>query len=94
MLSLFIIAASDRIVMRFSSSEWMARSLELHRIAVRSIETERHVIVLGYGRNGQHLARLLEAEGVSYMALDLDPERVREATLAGDSVVFADCSRR
>lgn len=90
----FIIAASDRIVLRFSASEWMTRSLELHRIAVRSIETERHVIVLGYGRNGQHLARLLEAEGVPYIALDLDPERVREATLAGDSVVYADCSRR
>jgi CPA2 family monovalent cation:H+ antiporter-2 len=90
----FIIAGSDRIVMRFSRSEWMLRSLELHRIAVQSIEVERHVIILGYGRNGQRLARLLEAEGVRYVALDLDPERVREAKLAGDAVVFADSSRR
>jgi CPA2 family monovalent cation:H+ antiporter-2 len=90
----FIIAASDRIVMRFSASEWMMRSLELHRIAVQSIESERHVVILGYGRNGQRLARLLDAEGVRYVALDLDPERVREAALAGDTVVFADCSRR
>jgi CPA2 family monovalent cation:H+ antiporter-2 len=50
--------------------------------------------VLGYGRNGQRLARLLDAEGVRYVALDLDPERVREAALAGDNVVFADSSRR
>ncbi len=90
----FLIGASDRIVLRFSSSEWMLRSLEVHRVAVQSLETERHVIVLGYGRNGQHLARLLDAEGVRYVALDLDPERVREAALAGDTVVFADCSRR
>ena len=90
----FIISASDKIVMRFSASEWMMRSLELHRIAVQSIETDRHVVILGYGRNGQRLARLLEAEGVRYVALDLDPERVREASLAGDTVVFADCSRR
>jgi CPA2 family monovalent cation:H+ antiporter-2 len=90
----FIIAASDRIVMRLSASEWMMRSLALHRIAVESIETEKHVVILGYGRNGQRLARLLEAEGVHYFALDLDPERVREAALAGDKVVFADCSRR
>ena len=61
---------------------------------MQSLATERHVIVLGYGRNGQHLARLLDAEGVRYVALDLDPERVREAALAGDSVVFADCTRR
>jgi K+:H+ antiporter len=90
----FLVAGSDRIVLRFSSSEWMARSLELHRVAVHSLGTERHVIVLGYGRNGQRLARLLEAEGLHYVALDLDPERVREATLAGDTVVYADCSRR
>ena len=90
----FVIEASDRIVMRISRSEWMLRSLELHRIAVQSIEAERHVVILGYGRNGQRLARLLAAEGVRYVALDLDPERVREAAAAGDTVVFADSARR
>ncbi len=90
----FLIAASDRLVLRFTTSEWMARAVELHRVAVRSLETERHVIILGYGRNGQRLARLLEAEGVRYIALDLDPERVSEAARAGDTVVFADSSRR
>jgi monovalent cation:H+ antiporter-2, CPA2 family len=90
----FLIGASDRIVLRFANSEWMLRSLEMHRVAVQSLETEGHVIILGYGRNGQHIARLLDAESVRYIALDLDPERVREAALAGDTVVFADCSRR
>jgi monovalent cation:H+ antiporter-2, CPA2 family len=90
----FLIQGSNSIVLRLSRSEWMERSLELHRIAVQSIEAERHVIVLGYGRNGQRLARLLEAEGVRYIALDLDPDRVREAAAAGDTVVFADSTRR
>jgi len=90
----FLIGASNRIVLRFASSEWMLRSLEMHRVAVRTLETERHVIILGYGRNGQHVARLLDAEKLPYIALDLDPERVREAALAGDTVVFADSSRR
>jgi len=90
----FLISAADAIVMRVSRSEWMLRSLELHRIAAQSISAERHVVVLGYGRNGQRLARLLEAEGLRYVALDLDPERVREAALAGENVVFADSSRR
>jgi CPA2 family monovalent cation:H+ antiporter-2 len=90
----FLIAASDRVVMRFTRSEWMLRSLELHRIAQRSIEVEKHVIILGYGRNGQRMARLLDAEGLRYVALDLDPERVREAAAAGETVVFADSVRR
>ncbi|HZO03998.1 MAG TPA: monovalent cation:proton antiporter-2 (CPA2) family protein [Burkholderiales bacterium] len=90
----FVIAASDRIVLRLSRAEWMQRSLALHRVAVQSLEAERHVVVVGYGRNGQRLARLLDAEGVRYVALDLDPERVREAAAAGDTVVFADALRR
>jgi len=90
----FVIAASDRIVLRLSRGEWMERALEVHRIAVQSLEAERHVVIVGYGRNGQRLARLLEAERVRYVALDLDPERVREAAAAGDTVVFADALRR
>ena len=90
----FVIAASDRIVLRLSRSEWMMRSLALHRVATQSMQADRHVIILGYGRNGQRLARLLDAEGVRYIALDLDPERVRDAALAGDTVVYADSARR
>jgi CPA2 family monovalent cation:H+ antiporter-2 len=90
----FVIAASDRIVLRVSRAEWMQRSLALHRVAVQSLEADRHVIIVGYGRNGQRLARLLDAEGVRYVALDLDPERVREAAAAGETVVFADGARR
>ncbi|MGH8680589.1 MAG: monovalent cation:proton antiporter-2 (CPA2) family protein [Burkholderiales bacterium] len=90
----FLIHHSDRIVLRFSGSEWMLRSLQLHQVAVRSIATERHVVLCGYGRTGQSIARFLEQEGMGYVALDLDPERVREAAAAGDTVVFGDASRR
>ena len=90
----FLIQYSDRIVLRLSGSEWMLRALQLHQVAVRSIGTERHVVVCGYGRTGQSIARFLERESIGYVALDLDPERVREAAAAGDTVVFGDASRR
>jgi CPA2 family monovalent cation:H+ antiporter-2 len=90
----FLILHSDKIVMRAASSEWMLRSLQLHQIAVRSLATERHIVICGYGRTGQRLARFFAQEGISYIALDLDPERVREAAAAGDAVVFGDASRR
>ncbi|MGD8710722.1 MAG: monovalent cation:proton antiporter-2 (CPA2) family protein [Ectothiorhodospiraceae bacterium] len=53
-----------------------------------------HVIICGYGRTGQNVARFLEREGFSYLALDLDPARVREAQAAGDRVTFGDAARR
>ena len=90
----FLIQYSDRIALRLSGSEWMLRSLELHQVAVRSLATERHVVICGYGRTGQSLARFLEQAGIGYVALDLDPERVREAAAAGDTVVFGDAGRR
>ncbi len=89
----FIIMWSDRIVMRLSASDWMLQSVQLTTIARRSIRSEAHVIICGYGRSGQNLARLLEREQIPYMALDLDPDRVRQAAAAGQSVVFGDAAR-
>ncbi len=89
----FLIMYSDRIVNRLSSSDWMMQSVALTTIAKRAIATEAHVIICGYGRSGQNLARLLAPEGIPYMALDLDPDRVRQAAAAGQSVVFGDAAR-
>ncbi len=90
----FLIAMSDSIALRFARDEWMMKSLELTQLATRTLKSSRHVLICGYGRNGQALAKLLSAEGVEYMALDLDPERIRDAAAAGDAVVYADASRR
>lgn len=89
----FIVMNTNRIVMKLVSSEWLQQSLQMTSIARKSINANRHVIICGYGRCGQNLARMLEREGIPYMALDLDPDRVRQAAAAGDSVVFGDAAR-
>ncbi len=88
-----IIQYSNRIVMRVSSTDWLMQSLAMTKIATRSINADRHVIICGYGRSGQNLARLLDQEGIPYMALDLDPDRVQQAQAAGQSVSFGDATR-
>jgi monovalent cation:H+ antiporter-2, CPA2 family len=89
----FIIMYSNRIVMKLVSSDWLQQSLQMTTIARKSINSNKHVIICGYGRCGQNLARMLDGEGIPYMALDLDPDRVRQAAAAGDSVVFGDAVR-
>jgi CPA2 family monovalent cation:H+ antiporter-2 len=79
---------------RFTGSEWMNRAMEVHNIAVRSMSQSAHVVICGYGRSGQNLARLLDQEGIPFIALDFDSTRVREAAAAGESVVFGDAARR
>ncbi len=68
-----ILARMERIVLYFVESEWTSRAVALHELAVKSMATRGHVIVCGYGRSGQALARFLESEKISVIALDSDP---------------------
>ena len=89
----FVILYTNTIVMRLVSSDWLMQSVQMTSIARKAINADKHVIICGYGRCGQNLARLLEAESIPYMALDLDPDRVRHAAAAGHSVVYGDAAR-
>ncbi|GAB3361365.1 MULTISPECIES: monovalent cation:proton antiporter-2 (CPA2) family protein [Giesbergeria] len=89
----FLIMYSNQIVMKLVASDWMQQSIQMTQIARKAIDTSKHVIICGYGRCGQNLARMLEQEGIPYMALDLDPDRVRQAAAAGHSVVYGDATR-
>ncbi len=89
----FIVHYSDRIVMRLSATDWLLQSVQLTSIAKKAIRAEKHVIICGFGRSGQNLSRLLDTQHIPYMALDLDPDRVRQAAAAGQSVVFGDAAR-
>jgi CPA2 family monovalent cation:H+ antiporter-2 len=90
----FLVERSEHFARRWTRSDWMHRAMELHNIAVRSMAADQHVVVCGYGRSGQNLARLLEKESIPFIALDVDPQRIREAVAAGESVVFGDAARR
>ncbi|AJP48113.1 potassium transporter [Rugosibacter aromaticivorans] len=94
LLGPLVVQFSDRLVFRFVASEWLMRSMQLTQIAAQSLTTDKHAILCGFGRTGQHLARFLEVEGISFMALDPDPERVRAATAAGEAVSWGDGTRK
>jgi CPA2 family monovalent cation:H+ antiporter-2 len=94
LLAPILVHFSDRLVMRFVASEWLARSMQLTTLAAQTLDATKHVIVCGYGRTGQHLVRFMESEEVTIVALDNDPERVSNAVKNGEPAVFGDSSRR
>jgi monovalent cation:H+ antiporter-2, CPA2 family len=53
-----------------------------------------HVIICGYGRIGQSVAHFLEKEQIPFVALDLDPSRIRDAHRAGEPAFYGDASDR
>jgi len=90
----FLIQSAHRIADRLTGQ--MGRENEKRPVADRTTETaeiEGHVIIVGYGLNGQNLARVLRESGITYQVLELDPELVRAGKAAGEPINFGDGTR-
>jgi CPA2 family monovalent cation:H+ antiporter-2 len=53
-----------------------------------------HVIIMGFGRVGQSVSRLLKSEAIPYLVIDADPVRVHESQSAGQPVYFGDVRQK
>jgi CPA2 family monovalent cation:H+ antiporter-2 len=65
-------------------------AIEREDAATQAVAKREHVILCGFGRVGQNVARVLEAQGFEYIAIDLDVVRVRTARQIGQPVVYGD----
>ncbi len=88
-----VIHFAEPLVRKFTANDWLLRAAQITRIAATTMARQNHVIICGFGRSGQNLARLLDAEEIPFVALDSDPQRVREAA-DGSSVVYGDAGRK
>lgn len=79
-------------------ARWLAQRLqpaaaEDSRHTVLPDDLSGHVIIAGFGRVGRMLARILDAEGIPYVALDRNPAQVEQAHAAGLPVYVGDSAR-
>jgi monovalent cation:H+ antiporter-2, CPA2 family len=65
-------------------------AIEREDAVTQAVARREHVILCGFGRVGQNVGRVLEAQGFEYIAIDLDPVRVRLARQMGHPVVYGD----
>jgi CPA2 family monovalent cation:H+ antiporter-2 len=65
---------------------------DLHALHEGAGSLTDHVVVAGFGRVGQTVAKVLAAADIPYVALDLDPGRVRRCRAAGLPAFFGDAS--
>jgi CPA2 family monovalent cation:H+ antiporter-2 len=80
-------------------AQWITPNKDIESITSGLAQHEakdftNHVLILGFGRVGQSVARMLKLEGIKYVALDFDPVRVHESRAAGENVMFGDVSQR
>jgi len=78
---------------RFAS--FMARREEVSVAGVGELteDLHDHVLIAGFGRVGQAVAKILSAGGIPYVALDLDAARVAACRAKGIPVFFGDSSQ-
>jgi CPA2 family monovalent cation:H+ antiporter-2 len=86
-----ILANNKRIARRLLGERGPPKTaMEREDAATKAVAKREHVILCGFGRVGQNVARVLEAQGFEYIAIDLDPVRVRTARQIGQPVVYGD----
>ena len=56
-------------------------------------DMQNHVIIAGFGRVGQSIAKMLTAVDIPYVAVEFEPTRVSEARGLGLPVFYGDASR-
>jgi monovalent cation:H+ antiporter-2, CPA2 family len=85
----------NRGIARFMLRESGPPQTELMRelAATRELANRDHVVLCGFGRVGQNIARVLQQKGFEYIALDLDPQRIRAGKQAGDPVLYGDAGQ-
>lgn len=90
----FLIPYNGRIA-RFLSKSYIKNSQKnIDRINDIGHNLSEHVILCGYGRSGQFLGRFLKEEHIPFIAIDMDLNRVNDASNAGELVMYGDASRR
>jgi CPA2 family monovalent cation:H+ antiporter-2 len=56
-------------------------------------ELRGHVVIAGYGINGQNLAKALGSAQIPYAILEMNPETVRAARARHEPIYYGDCTR-
>lgn len=76
-------------------SSFLARREKVSVAGVEQIEEDLHdhVLIAGFGRVGQTVAKVLSAGGISYVALDMDSTRIAACRAKGMPVFFGDASQ-
>ncbi len=81
----------DAAIMRFDKSAQTERN-DLHTLPEQN--RQDHVVILGFGRVGQSVARFFKPLGIEYLALESDTVRVAECAAAGEPIFYGNTARR
>ncbi|WP_417461437.1 monovalent cation:proton antiporter-2 (CPA2) family protein [Kordiimonas sp.] len=82
----------------FMGGTWLARRMTQERASMLPTPDEindgpKQVIIAGFGRVGETIARILSDLDIPFTAVDLDPMNVKKARDAGFTAIYGDAAR-
>jgi CPA2 family monovalent cation:H+ antiporter-2 len=91
----FLIYYNKAIVNKLLPRSWLPKLNVTHHSSMELFTKvlENHVVLCGFGRNGQSIAKMLEDEQVPYIAVEYNHELVNNCQAAGFPVIYGDSSQ-
>ena len=95
LLTPLAIAVGPRLVGGAAHVPWLNQLLGAEPPGIELPEPlSDHIIVAGYGLTGQRVCRAVREAGLTYVAVDRNPDKVRAAHAAGDRAVLGDVAQQ
>ncbi len=82
----------ERVMQRISPRLWERFDQHPLQPADLALPREGHVVVVGYGRVGQHIVNVLERLGVPRLVIEIDSGRAAEFNARGVPTLFGDAA--
>lgn len=89
----WLINSSGKFASWIAKDERAEQLIEPNQNA-QALSLKEHVIIVGFGRVGQSVSRMLKLEAIEYLAVDVDAIRVHESRQAGETIIYGDASHR
>ena len=93
LLTPLLISHAPRVFGRASWTNQKVGALDSSPLNKKEEKLSNHVIVIGFGLNGRHLARVLKAAHCPYVVVDLNGHKVQEAKRNGEPIYYGDATR-
>jgi len=90
----FLVKYNGLLAKKLAGGYLQSREQTKEQIASDANPLKAHVIICGFGRIGQNIAKILDSEGFSYFALDYNVKLITNASKAGYKVAFGDSTHR
>jgi len=87
------------------AADWVRALPIFARMAKRPFEQEMeqacdghacvsdHLVIVGFGVGGKHLARAAKSFGIRYRVVEMNPDTVRNSAAEGEPIIFGDASQ-